>query len=316
MRNDHVNRRQLGAWLFAGLSAPLAQFGGGMTWQMVALVAAICLTSCWFLSRTDVELGRWLCAVQYVWLIFVLASVGRWITGSWSGGNVYPVVPLVLLALAAVSTHRGSGNAARAGSVVFWLIGLIYSAVVAAGAGKVEPTELIGLDRKLDLRLVVILLVPALTACLPGNERKVPVSALTGIGVFAVLLSILITGALSVPVALREDAPLFEWVEGLSLAGTLQRFEALVSVALTMGWFALVSFLLCVAGQLADSIKRGSNRRGIWIAASAGSLTMLTRLSEATSVIGIGSAVMWVVVPGIMAIGGTRKKLKISKNNA
>lgn len=316
MRSRDVQSRQLGAWLFAGLTAPLAQFAGGMAWLMVALVAGICLIACWLRGRTEVKLGKWLCLVEYIWLIYVLASMGRWITGSWSNGNIYPAVPLTLLALGAVSACRGSGMAARGGSAVFWLVALIYSGVVAAGVGRAELTELIEFDKKLDLRLVVVLLVPGLTAILPGDKSKLPLGALAGIGVFAVLLSILVTGSLSLSVALSVDTPLFEWVEGLSLAGTLQRFEALVSVSLTMGWFALVSFKLCVVGQLADNFKSGCYSKGTWVAAVAAGLAMLLQVPESPRVTTLGCVVLWVLVPAIVVIKGRNKKFENSKNNA
>ncbi len=310
MRNDHVNRRQLGAWLFAGLTAPIAQFAGGMSWQTAALLAVMCLSVCCLLSRSLLIPGKWLGLTEYGWLIYILMSAGGWIAGSWSDGNVYPAVPLMLLAMGAASSCRGSGIAARAGSVVFWLVALLYSIVLTAGVEQLDLTELNKFEEKLDPRLIVALLIPALAVFLTKDQGDLPFGAGAGPAVFAVLLSVLVTGSLSARVAVTAEMPLFEWVEGLNLAGAVQRFEALVSVALTMGWFALVSFLLCIAGQLADNIRSDSYCKGTWFAAAAAGIGIICRVPGDSMIIAAVSMVLWVLAPGIGIIRMKIKSLK------
>lgn len=316
MQSRNVESRQLGAWLFAGLAAPIAQFAGGMCWQTVAVTAAVCLTVCWLLGQTVIKPGKWISLIEYGWIVYTLTAIGGWITDSWSGGGVYPVVPLILLALGAVSASLGTEKAARAGSTVFWLAALIYSVVAAAGVGRVEAPELGRYEPGLDLRLPVALLIPALAVFMPGEKRRLPLGAVAGIGAFAVAVSVMITGTLSLPVAMETEMPLHEWVEGLTLAGTLQRFEALVSVALTMGWFALMNFLLCAAGRQTENIRNGSNGKGVCFAAVAASLAMLCKVPVSCEIVAAGSMVLWVIVPVIVVVLGRNKKVEISKNNA
>ena len=76
MQSHDVNRRQLGAWLFAGLSGPVAQFAGGMAWQTVALTALACLTACWLMGHKTVKPGKWLCYIECAWLVYMLAAMG------------------------------------------------------------------------------------------------------------------------------------------------------------------------------------------------------------------------------------------------
>ena len=125
MRSRNEEKRQLGAWLLAGLSAPLAQFAGGMSWQTVALSVSICLPVCWLVSRVTVATVKWVNIAELVWLACVLSALGRWMSESWPSGNTFPAVPLTLLALGAVSAVRGPEQAARGGSVVFWLTALL-----------------------------------------------------------------------------------------------------------------------------------------------------------------------------------------------
>lgn len=313
MQSHDVNRRQLGAWLFAGLSGPVAQFAGGMAWQTVALTALACLTACWLMGHKTVKPGKWLCYIECAWLVYMLAAMGRWMAGSWSDGNVYPAVPLILLALGAASAGRGKATAARAGSAVFWLVALFCSIALVAGVGQVELQELANINGKLDLRLVTVLLIPSLTVFLPGGKKKVPVGALMGIGGFTILLSVLVTGELSLPVAQSVQMPLYEWVEGLSLAGALQRFESLVSVAVTMAWFAAVSFVLTIAGELLDYMKK---ERAVWCTAALAGVIMLSKVGIKAEIMVFCTILLWIIIPVILAFGGRKKKFEIYENNA
>ena len=307
MQNHNVRKRQLSAWLLAGLSAPLAQFAGGMAWQTVAVISAVCLGGCWLVCRLEFAPPKWLCAMEYGWIVCLLGSMASWISESWVSGNAYPAVPLILLALGGASAFRGPENGARVGSIVFWLVALIYAGVVAAGAGEVELRELVYVDRTLDRRLVVALLIPVLAVFWQKEGGVLQVRGLAGIFGFAVLISALITGTLSLPVAAQAKGPLQEWVEGLSLAGTLERFESLVSVALTIGWFALLAFLISTAGQQAERVNGKGDGVGCWGAAAGAGVLALFKTGLSASVLMVGSLLFWIAAPMILAIVGKIK---------
>lgn len=315
MRSRNVESQQLGAWLFTGMTAPLAQFAGKTGWQTVVLAVFACLAVSWLLGRTTRITGRWISILEILWLVIVLAVVGRWICGSWPSGNVFPAVPLTLLALGAFSASRGRETAARAGSTVFWLVALVFSIVAAAGLGEVGLESLGDIDSGFDPRLAVISLTPALTVFLPGEGSEVPLKVVAAVWGFAVLMTVLVTGALSLPVAVGLDMPLYEWVKGLRIAGTLQRFEALVSVALTMGWFALVSFVLHIGGELAENLKAGGKIGGVWSIAAASGLIMVSRTQMGAGTVLYGCVLLWIAVPGV-AVFVRKNKIEKSKNNA
>ena len=316
MRSRNVESRQLGAWLFAGMTAPVALFAGGMSWQTVAIISVSCLTICWLVNKSALRMPKWLCLAEMVWLIVVLTAFGRWITGSWPSGNVYPAVPLTLLVLGAICASRGDETAGRAGSIVFWLMALIYGAVVAAGLGDMEVAELLVFDGGLDPRLVAVMLLPCLAAFVKRNGRDLPFGSLVAIGAWTIIVSALVTGGLSLRVSMNAEKPLYKWLEGLSILGTLQRFESLVSVALTMGWFAVVSFVLCVGGALSSNIKEGSFPRGVWGMSIAAGIITTQNVVITTEMVLFGSVLMWVIMPMLTVLFGRNKKFEISKNNA
>lgn len=316
MRSPNISKRQLGAWLFAALSGPVAQFAGGVSWQTALMTAAVCLGVSFLAGNIYIRPGKWLSLIECLWLVYTLASLGQWIGGSWKSGNVYPAIPLILLALGAAAAGKGVEVAARAGSAVFWLLALIYSGMIAAGIGQVDLRELAVFDGEPDSRLVTVLLIPALTVFLAEDERKCPVGALAGIGAFAVLMSALITGTRSLLVAKESSMPLFDWAENLSLAGTLRRFESLVSVALTMGWFALLTMLLSVGGHLTECVKKGQYSAGVWTLAAASGIVMLIKVPILQEITTIGSVLMWIIVPCLESRRDKNKKFKKSENNA
>lgn len=233
-----------------------------------------------------------------------------WISDSWSSGDVYPSVPLILLLLAAASSCAGPERSARAGSSVFWLTALIFGAVIAAGVGQINVKGLTQVSPKTDLRLIVVLMIPALAALLP-NRGKTPIRYMAGVFVFAVLISVLVTGSLSLRVAENTAAPFRAWVEGLSLAGTVQRFEAVASVALTMGWFALLSFLLTAGGALMEAVADGGYRNGVWGMSLLIGLLVFADEWISYEIMVVGCSLLWLAVPKVSEI---RNRKKYQKN--
>lgn len=316
MQSRNVESKQLGAWLFAGMTAPLTLFAGGMAWQSVALMTVICLAVCYVVNRADISPAKWLCATELVWLVVVLAALGRCISVSWPSGNVFPAVPLTLLLLGALSAGKGTKAAGRVGSVIFWLLALMYSVVVAAGLGNIEVKELAAYDRGLDLRLASVLLLPCLAVWLKRGGGSVPLGSLAGIGGWSVLVSVMVTGGLSLRVAMDAEMPLYQWLEGLNVLGVLQRFESLVSAALTMSWFSTISFVLSVAGSLADRIKEGSYGKGVWCVSGVAGIAMVQNVAIMPEVAAFCAVFMWVITPLLAAVWSRNKKFEIYENNA
>lgn len=315
MENRNISGRQLGAWLLCALSAPLAQMAGGTPWVVVLVTGVVCLAASWYANRTKLQPGKLICALEFAWIPCVLGAAFRWIVGSWPSGDVYPAIPLVLLALAAACASGGEGKAAGAGSVLFWLTALIYSAVVIAGIGEVEPAMLRPDINTGSWELAAVFLIPAAAGLAPGMRRKLQPISLVAMAVFSTVISILIAGSVSPAVAQSVESPLYQWVRGLGLFGTLERFEALVAVALTMGWFAALSYLLCVAGSLAEWLKPGWFKTGVWICAGVSAAGIFLDQWIGGAPLAIGSVILWIALP---AGSNLRVKIKMKKleNNA
>ena len=68
-------------------------------------------------------------------------------------------------------------------------------------------------------------------------------------------------------------------------------------MALTMGWFSALSYVMCVAGSLAEQYKSNWYRSGVWISAMLTGLGMLSDWSISAPFLAIGSAIMWIGLP-------------------
>ena len=315
MENRNITGSQLGAWLFTAMSAPLAQFAGAISWPVVLLTGAVCLAAAGIVSRIVLKQGRALLVLQYIWILCILGAMVRWIAGSWPSGNVYPAVPLVLVALAAVSASGGERPAAGAASVLFWLVVMVFAVVLVAGIREIDITMLSKAEGTPGGILVVVYLLPAAAAFLPGAEKKLTPRWLSSTLVFGTVVSAMIAGLVSPVVAQSADSPLYQWVRGLGIFGTLERFEAIVAVAVTVGWFSALSYLLCVAGCQAERYKSGWYKHGVWVCAIVTGAGMLAERWINATALAVGCGIMWLAVPI-----GQQLQVKINyrkfKNNA
>lgn len=314
MSKNKINAVTLGAWLFAAITAPLAQIGAGAPWLYVLAVGAICGVLCWCihsLSGGDCCTAKWYCLVQLLFLAIATGAITNWTADCWPTGSTFPVVPLVLLALAAASAWDGGIRASRTGGVVFWFVALLFVIILAAGV-KNQRTEWLRPEWELgDGRLIFVFLIPAVATFLPREKGKgygITFLAVLFFGLAATLLTI---GALSPKVAKGMAFAFYEYSKSLSLLGVAERFEAFVSVALTMGYFALLSLLLSGAYHLTETLGKGSGRYGILFCVAAAAICIGFYPIGTQIWLPMCAVLLWGVLPfGVHAV----EKIKKSKN--
>lgn len=311
---------QLYAWLFAAVSAPLAQIAGGCSWYWALLIGGACMLACLGVSCLQGGDGNWpvwLCAAQWLWMTAALISAAGWTAGSWQSGNAYPAVPVTLLLLAAVGTDSGAEKTSRIGSVLFWILVLLYSGLLFAGIKEIRLWDAVTGDYGKDYRLIPVFLIPAVSVFLPGGEKRIPIRVLTGILGFGIMLSVWVAGGLPRQAAMEAVSPFYEWVRGLTGIGVAKRFEALASVGLSMGWFAGFSFLLSAAGEMAERVVSGKGRTGIWAATVAAIAGILLNIRIPNGLTAVACVVFWILLPAVCALFEIikRRKTRLDKGN-
>lgn len=311
MFNKKVNAYPLCAWLLCAMFAVIAQYAAGVNWLAVLLAGIGCTLLCWcdlVLCEGMVDDRKWYCIVQLPFLVVAASVIAGWSGETWRDGDALPVVPLVLLTIAAFSAWDGAERASRAGSVVFWLTALLFAVILAAGVRNVKMEYIVPQWSGTGYILLFVFLLPVVTSFLPREGAPCYTKTLCAIIILAAVVSVLTVGTLSQKVAGEESFPFYTFSKSLSLFGVAERFEAFVSVALTMGQYSLLSLLLSCMGHLAHVICPGKGRRGVLAGAIAAAALMMPLGQIPQSWLGAGALLFWGILPLIA------RCFKITKN--
>ncbi len=285
-------------WLLAAVAAPLAQTDSSSSWLAVLLVGGVCLGICWGLERIHDQPSPWLWVVQWFWLSLILGEFLHWTMYCWPDYQSYHAVPLVLLVLAAWLAGKGEEQASRAGSAMFWLLVLLFGAVLLSGAKEIQLENVRPVWQMKNAALITVILIPAMGIGLKGKAsgRKRWILAL------GFLFAFVTTGVLTVSAAEKADSAFYEMSRSIRLLGTVERFESLVAAGMTMGYFVLLSFLLSTCAEGAEQIKQGKGRWGVWSNAVLTALWFIWGFRLSSTVLALGTMLTWVVLPVLNCI--------------
>lgn len=319
MFSEKIPLTRLYLWVMIALSGPLAQLAGVTSWLTVAVTAVICGLLCvavLSLQQKDKSPSGWLCAAQLLLLAIFVGQLAAKSAGSWDEGNTDPVVPLILLLLAALCAKSGGEKASRTITAVVWLIAVMFALVLGAGTTMIRGENLQPVWQKPNWELAALLLIPAVSVLLPRQNKSeirwLPVIT----GAFAVIINLWVIGCMSPELAAQQKGAFLEYSKSISLFGVAERFEAVVSCALTVGWFALLSLLFAAAGHQAEQVSSGMGSWGVWICLLiAGAAVLLQWQLQDWIVAGL-ALIIWVILPVCQGFCQGRKKLKKDKNSS
>lgn len=296
MYRDTVSPRQLATWLCAALIPVLLQLAAGEGWVVASVVVTVCsalVVAVWKWGRTTAN--RFVCCLQYLYIIVLLWKLLPHTASAWPGDN-FPAVPLITLILAAWSACKGAEASARVGCVLFWIVLITYLAVLASGTPEVK---LHWLQPKLcasPWNAVVVLLIPGAVRHLQKEGHNYNLRLLLP-GAFLMASVIMTAGILSADRTTQMKDPFYTAVQSIDLLRLAQRFEALLSAAMTAGWFSLLTLLLCANAASAQQIRTQWGRPGLWLTVAAAAVGLLCKLHIPWWILAILAAVFWVVVP-------------------
>lgn len=296
MYNEKLPGRQLTTWLAAALIPTVIQRTSGSPWLAVLISASLCLLCvCLRWCCPSTTGGKLVPVLQWIVIVTVLGTVCEASVSSWPRGG-HKAVGLILLALAAWSAWKGPSAAARVGCVLFWFVLLLYLVLLGAGLKQVRLQWLLPTRGDADALGCVLLLTPA-AAAIHLNKREKCSPRLTVIGLFALAASVVTAGVLSPELAVQYDLPFYEMIRSLTIRGNARRFEALLSAAMTVGWFALISLYLSLAGKWTEALFPGRGRGGVIAAALAAAGILLCDLHIDGAILLLAAAIFWVIMP-------------------
>lgn len=282
-------------WLLVAVSAPLVQVAGRDGWLPVLATSAIAC-GLWLLVLRfgGNPKGKWHSIFQCLWLCVILSQFLRWSVTVWPTGNAYPVVPMVLLLLAAAAAGKGVAASSSVGSILFWVLLLLYGCILFSGGRDLQVSWMLPQWHLPSPTLGLVLLVPAAAGLLP--VKKSNPWWIWSIAAFASAVSLWTIGSLSFGISRQMAWPFYHAAKSVHVLGVAERLEAFVSVASTLGYFALYSLLLNAAGAQGEKIKQAYKKPAIiTVATIAGVLTVFPPIPP--EILGIGSLLAWVLLP-------------------
>lgn len=304
MYREPVDRKRLWAWLAVAMSAPLAHFSGG-SWLTLLILGLTCgVVLALIPSRSRITNSKVLCTLELVWIVILLSQLMPLSAQYWPGEKSEFVIPVVLLALGAYGCSK---RGARVAGVLFWILVILYIPVFAAGGKDVELRWLVPQSMEISLWLVPVLLIPCCAAFLPVSSESGK-SWYAGILIFGLLLWLMTAGVLSPEAAARMQTPFRELSRGLTI-GAASRFESLISVMVTLGWFGLGSLLIRCGSIFAQSLGV-KEKWSPWLV--SGSTVFLSRTGvQLNPEFGALFAILlWVLVPMLHAKIFSKKREK------
>ena len=307
MWKNKLGAAQLWAWTAVAVSAPAAQFAAGSNWTGTVLTALLCGILIWIGDRVlpeNPEYGKFGGAILWLWNSLAVSQVMGFTAGCWPEGETTVFLPICLAVLAAASVYDGALRGARVGATVLWLTAILYLLVVVAAVKEIQICWLRPESPESNPALATgLLTIPASLAL--REEKGRGAGWIAGILIFPVVISACVSGVLSPDRASGVNG-FYELSRSLSLFGMIKRFEALVSVAMTVGWFCLMSLLL--AGAARQSREKGF---GTVSAAAAAIVLFLLEVKISAFVWILGAVGVWILLP--LAL---RKKARKNENNA
>lgn len=305
MLNHEQTERQIQGWVIVAAVAPLAH-ASGCGWFVTALAAIgfLPLSLIWMDGWKN--MGRFVSLLEFVWLIPVLAYLAESCGAYWPAKNDV-AVPIIILILSAIPSQVE--RRAKVGAVILCSMVLLSVPVLVSGISEVRGTWLKPEMKTWSWELAAGLLLPGLSGLWnPAGKRNAGVA--TAIAIFAIVTAFVTQGVLSPAICTQENAPLYTLAQTLRLGG-LSRFEPLVSVAITFGFYAACSFLVCCAETLGERFGMSKSAASVIVTVIAICMVLL-QVPANDMVLTIGCVIGWFLMP----ISGLKKRSKKNEKSA
>lgn len=280
----------IGAWL-----VPVTYGASGSSWLAAALAGAGVLVICGWLAKYAAAPGRWLRLLQDLWLCLLASELLNWCAGIWPSHENDFAAPLILLALAAYLSAKGMERIVRINCTLLLPVALLTGAVLLSAIPEIRWDYLRPEWQMPDANFITLLIVASL-----HNRGESERRGKSGILLWAAAAAaaVVTVGTLSPAVSQSVTAPLYELSRSISLLGGAERFESLMAAGMTLGLFA----------ALALTLEGGEEKKGSWIKAGIAGVLFLTGIRPDSRILGIGSIVLWIMIPVICSMKKILKK--------
>ena len=259
----------------------------GWLWSSAAVVIALLLVR-------FAQVG----AFTLPWNFVAIGASADLLCEAFPNSNI--LIGLLLLLLAAYAASKGREIVLRVAAIVFFLHIILYGLLLGFSLPKTEVT--VDLPQRPLALLSVLAAVPC--AMLAPNKGKPGWKVIAGIAVFAGLTSLVGKG------------DFYTAMKSVSILGAMERLEPLVSVAVTMGGFCLLSMLCCVNEKLFSQKFPEQKKWTGYLNFLLGSACIWLSRLLGTTTLAIGTAIFWGLIPLLAQSLGNSKKFEKNEKNA
>lgn len=268
---DNYSPRQLCALLWASLCAPLVTVCSDISWPWVLLGAAgagVVLLPLGAAARgipdgqgaADLleqawgRAGKGAALLSWGWLVLGTGLAASMAVTAFPREQAFPLIPLVLLLLAAVPAAKGPAAACRFGATLFLAVAPMMLLVLLFGLSDVQMSNLSPAGRTADAVVPMsALLVPGAAFFLRDRLVSRPTPWFRWLLLAAALaaaVSVVCVGGLGLPLAQASTNAFWLMSRSISVLGVMERFESVVAAFMAVSFCCLCTFLLS-AGQRA-----------------------------------------------------------------
>lgn len=251
---QRMGERQRWAWLAGGLSVTVGACLCGLGWIWV--LAGGLLVGLYYIymdtalpaAGLAAQLPKAVAVVILLWLVAVMAWSANLADGAFPMIQGFPVLGWTMLALAAWGSRKGPAACARCAGVLCLFLLILYSIVVVFALPDVQVKNLAPYGQwKNGFWTAGLFLLPGAVWYLPCTRSRTKPAWIIGIAlpVAAGLLAAVTAGVLSPLLAASLPSPLYTLAQSVSLFGVVERIEPLLSAAMVMGVFCLLSVMAC-----------------------------------------------------------------------
>lgn len=311
-----IGVRQRWAWIAAATVCAVVACGCGISWVWVllgGLPAAVgyvwldrrlpaCGLAC--LLRHMGGFGKTVTVLSLIWYVGVLAWCANLADYAFPMVDGYPLLGLMILALAAWGSWKGAAACGRCAAVLLLFLLPLLGTVTAFAAADVTPSYLLpaGSWRR-TVEAAGVFLLPSCLFLLPCRRKRPGGSwryLLLPVG--GAVLAAVTAGVLSPVLAARMASPFYTVVKAVRVFGVMERVEALLSAAMVMSVFALTAALACGCRALAGKKWAGAAACGV------AALLMAPSVGIGPEYLAAGGFAFGVLVPVLVVLMMKTKK--------
>lgn len=312
MKSPEISHKAFTAWLAVSMFAPVAIISACSAWGAVFVTALLCSLLCTFVYRCyedGVQKHLLYSVIAILWNVYALALAADWASMFWPGKGAAIAVPVVLLALAALSAYRGAGSASAVAATLSPICAVIFAVVLACGIGNIQWDSVVFSPAAPSGMLLFVFLLPVSAVAIPHRSGARIGVTLLGISVFAVVISVITTGTLSLPVAITRRDAFYEFSKSLKLFSAVERFEAIVAVGVTLSIYAMLSLLLSSINRMAENIHQGWGKWAVLCGGVAAGMIAVLQLWLGTKYVAVAGLLVWGIL-SVLSQGFPEKKRK------